>query len=158
MSSPLSPTPDPALRLAERFHILGHAFKRWMQTLIDDAGGVSPARLRLLGVLHCRGPQIMSGLSDELGVTARNVTTLVDALESEGKVRRTPHPTDRRATVVELTAQGMASASELVDSFTEKTAGLFRDLSEADQRELLRLVEALLAALQKRGQAGRGCG
>jgi DNA-binding MarR family transcriptional regulator len=155
MSSPPSQTPDSALRLAERFHILGHTFKRWVQSLLDG-DGVSPARLRLLGVLHCRGPQIMSDLGDELGMTARYVTTLVDGLESEGLVRRAPHPTDRRATVIELTAAGTATGSALLRSFTEKTAALFRDLSEADQAELLRLVDALIAALQKRGQ-GRGC-
>jgi DNA-binding MarR family transcriptional regulator len=155
MSSPASQPPETALRLAERFHILGHAYKRWMQSLCDG-DGVSPARLRLLGVLHCRGPQIMSDLGDELGVTARNVTTLVDGLEGEGLVRRVPHATDRRATVIELTAAGVATATALLQSFTEKTAALFRDLSAADQGELLRLVDALLAALQKRGQ-GRGC-
>jgi DNA-binding MarR family transcriptional regulator len=155
MSSP-PPPEDPALRLARSFQILGHVFKRWVQTLIDS-DGVSPARLRLLGVLHCRGPQKMSALSGELGVTARNVTTLVDALESEKLVRRTPHPTDRRATVIELTPTGTKSATELVDSFAEKTAGLFRDLPEPDQHELLRLVEALLAGLQKRGQGGGRC-
>ena len=155
MSSPPAQNPDSALRLAERIHLLVLAFKRWVQSLCDG-DGVSPARLRLLGVLHCRGPQIMSEVSDELGVTARNVTALVDGLESEGLVRRAPHPTDRRATVIELTAQGMATATALLQTFTEKTAGLFRDLPEADQAELLRLVDALLAALHKRGQ-GRGC-
>jgi DNA-binding MarR family transcriptional regulator len=155
MSSPPSHNPESALRLAERFHVLVPAFKRWILSLCDG-DGVSPARLRLMGALHCRGPQIMSELSGELGVTARNVTTLVDGLAGEGLVRRAPHPTDRRATVIELTARGKATASATLQSFTEKTAALFRDLPEADQGELLRLVDALLAALQKRGH-GRGC-
>jgi DNA-binding MarR family transcriptional regulator len=155
MSSPPSHPADSALRLAERFLVLIPAFKRWVHSLCDG-DGVSPARLRLLGVLHCRGPQIMSDLGDELGVTARNVTTLVDGLEAEGLVRRAPHPTDRRATVIELTKQGTATATATLQSFTEKTASLFRDLPDADQTELLRLVDGLLAALQRRGH-GRGC-
>jgi DNA-binding MarR family transcriptional regulator len=146
---------DPALRLAERFQIMEHVFSRWVQSLMDGSG-VTPTRLRLLGVLHCRGPQIMCDLSDQLGVTARNVTTLVDVLEGEGLVRRTPHATDRRATVVELTPQGFESASVQVASFTQKIAALFRDLPEEDQHELLRLVDSLLASLQQRGQGGRG--
>ena len=156
MSSPLPPEADAAVRLAEIFPILQHIFARWLQSQMES-GGVSPARVRLLGVLHCRGPQIMSGLSDELGVTARNVTTLVDALEGEGLVRRTPHATDRRATVVELTPEGLEAAEVLVGALAQKSAALFRDLPEADQRELLRLVESLLGALQKRCQGG-GCG
>ena len=154
MSSPDPSTPDPAERLAERFPVLKHTFSRWVQSHV--AGGC-PNRVRVLGVLHCRGPQIMSDLSEDLGVTARNVTTLVDALETEGLVRRSAHPTDRRATVVELTPTGAESADVLVGSLTQKIAGLFRDLPGSDQHELLRLVECLLAALQKRCQGGRGC-
>jgi DNA-binding MarR family transcriptional regulator len=102
------------------------------------------------------GPQIMTDLSDQLGVTARNITALVDALESEGLVRRTPHSTDRRATVIELTPEGVGAAGELVEAFRQKIASLFRDLPVDDQRDLLRLVDALLLALQKRVHGARG--
>jgi DNA-binding MarR family transcriptional regulator len=156
MSSPSDASPDPARRLAELFPIFGHAYSRWVQSLIESTS-VSPGRIRLLGVLHCKGPKMMSALGDELGVTPRNVTTLVDGLEAEGLVQRGPHPTDRRATVVGLTPQGTAMACGFVASYTEKIAELFRDLPEADQRELLRLMESLLGALRQRGQDGRRC-
>jgi DNA-binding MarR family transcriptional regulator len=131
--------------------MLERLFSRWVHSLIESEG-VSPARLRLLGVLHCRGPQKMCDLSQELGVTARNVTTLVDALEEEKLVRRTPHATDRRATIVELTTRGAESASVVAADFKQRVADLFRDLPENDQRELLRLIDALLDALHKRVQ------
>jgi DNA-binding MarR family transcriptional regulator len=148
-------TTDTALLLAHRFELFGQIFRRWLHSHTEN-GGVTPARLRLLGALHCMGPQIMSNLGDQLGVTARNVTALVDALETEGLVRRTPHPTDRRATVIELTPDGAGAAGELVESFRQKIAELFRDLPEEDQRDLLRLVDSLLVALQKRVHNGRG--
>src|SRR5947199_5110025 len=110
MSTSSGATPDAALRLLDVFPACERAFARWAQSLIDNCA-VSPARIRLIGVLHCKGPQIMSGLSDALGVTARNVTTLVDALEKEGLVRRLAVPTDRRATLVELTAHGLEWAT-----------------------------------------------
>jgi DNA-binding MarR family transcriptional regulator len=145
---------DPALLLAERFPLLERVFSRWVHSQMECSKS-SPGRLRLLGVLHCIGPQIMSELSDELGVTARNITSLVDALEREGLVRRTPHPTDRRATIIELTEQGIASASVVKKAFTERVATLFRDLPQIDQHDLLRVVESLLVALYKRGQGGK---
>ncbi len=150
MSTP--PEPDPVEQLARLFPTFERAFSRWAQSLIDGAG-VSPARIRLLGALHCKGPQIMCDLGDELGTTPRNVTTLVDGLEEEGLVRRVPHPTDRRATVVELTPPGFATAEKVLGPFHEQITGLFRDLPERDRRELLRLMEALLAGLRRRGQA-----
>ena len=156
MSSPADPQPDAAIRLLGAFRAFERGFSRWAQSLIENASS-SPARMRLLGALHCKGPRIMSGLGDELGVTARQVTNLVDALEGEGLVRRTSHPTDRRATVIEITPAGAEVAAAMWRPFQEEAAGLFRELPEADQQELLRLLETLLGGLRRRGQGGHGC-
>jgi len=48
----------------------------------------------------------MSALSDVLRVSNGNVTGIVDRLVTEGLVKRTPVPDDRRAFVVRLTAKG----------------------------------------------------
>src|SRR5271156_6123630 len=85
-------------------------FRRWIGSVGTD--GLSYARLRLLEDLHCQGPQKMRALADELGLTPRNITDAVDALEAEGLVRRTAHPTDRRATLVELTDAGVDTAEK----------------------------------------------
>ncbi len=57
-------------------------------------------------LLHQNGPSTQRELAEALGVSARNVTGLVDALVETGFVRRGPHPTDRRATLVSLTDPG----------------------------------------------------
>jgi DNA-binding MarR family transcriptional regulator len=155
MSSPSDPPPDPAARLVQVLPAVERAFSRWAQSLIESASS-SPARMRLLGALHCKGPQIMSDLGDEMGVTARQVTNLVDALEREGLVRRAAHPTDRRATVIEITVPGARQAEQLWQPFCAKVAGLYREFPEADQRELLRLLEALLDKIRRKGQGGHG--
>ena len=110
--------------------------------------------MRLLGALHCDGPQIMTSSSDGLGVTRRNVTALVDALEEEGLVRRRPHPTDRRATVIELTPEGERTADAMYDEHREAVAELFAGLSGEDQRELIRLLGLLRGALRREGASG----
>lgn len=73
-------------------------------------------------------------------------------------VRRSPHPKDRRATVIEITPTGEELAEKMWGLFQEEVAGLFRELPGADQRELLRLLEVLLGGLRRRGQGGPGCG
>src|SRR5215208_8539042 len=100
-----SVTEGSSLRLVDEFAAFGPMYLKWVRSRLQDSG-MTYARMRLLGALHCNGSQIMSSISDELGVTRRNVTALVDALEEEGLVRRKPHPTDRRATVIEMTEQG----------------------------------------------------
>ncbi len=139
---------DLALELADAVEAFGPAFNRWIKSQTGEPGLTYP-RLRLLNALHWKGPQIMSDLALLLGVTARNITDLVDGLEADGLVRRQPHPTDRRATVIELTDR--ADASGLFEAHRAAVAGLFGGLSEADQRELLRLVRLLGEQLRARG-------
>ena len=103
---------SPGLRLVDEFAGFGPSYMKWVRSRLRDRG-LTYARMRLIGALHCGGPRIMSSISDELGVTRRNVTALVDALEEEGLVRRQPHPTDRRATVIELTGEGERTADAM---------------------------------------------
>ena len=138
------------LRLVEEFAAFGPAYMKWVRSRMKGCG-TTYARMRLLGVLRCHGPQIMSGLSGELGVTPRNVTALVDALEEDGLVRRKPHPSDRRATMIEMTGAGAAACEGMYPGHAEATAEVFDDLSQDDQRELLRLLETLRGALRRRG-------
>lgn len=133
---------DLSLRLVDEFAAFGPAYMKWVRSRMQEPG-VSYARMRLLGALHCGGPKIMSGISDELGVTRRNITALVDALEEEGLVRRRPHPTDRRATVIELTGEGARTMDTLYDEHRRSVAELFAELSDEDRRELVRLLGLL---------------
>ncbi|WP_442941529.1 MarR family winged helix-turn-helix transcriptional regulator [Nocardia sp. NBC_00403] len=50
----------------------------------------------------------MKDLSARLGADVSNTAATVDRLESQGLVRKEPHPTDRRARIVTLTATATA--------------------------------------------------
>lgn len=138
-------------RLASKFSAFGPAYMKWVGLQMRTAGVTYP-RMRLIGALQMSdGPRIMSDLGEELGVTPRNVTKLVDALEEEGLVRRKPHPTDRRATVIELTQKGMRTAADTFEEHLAAIGTLFEDLDEDDRRELMRLLDLLHIELRKRG-------
>jgi DNA-binding MarR family transcriptional regulator len=141
-----------SLRLVDEFAAFGPLYLKWVRSRLQD--GMTYARMRLLGALHCKGPQIMSSISDELGVTRRNITALVDALEEEGLVRRKPHPTDRRATVIEMTGQGERTMDRIYDEHRASVAELFDELGVEDQRELTRMLSTLRAALKREGICG----
>ena len=72
---------------------------------VVDAVGLSFGRVRALRRL-LGGPLSMGELASALTIDAPNATTVVDDLEGLGLVRRRPHPTDRRAKLVELTRKG----------------------------------------------------
>ncbi|HYP44234.1 MAG TPA: MarR family transcriptional regulator [Propionibacteriaceae bacterium] len=75
---------------------------------------LTPARAHLLWELHRLGPSPQQALATALDVSPRNVTGLVDALEDAGFVERRPHPHDRRATSVTLTARGTETVKGMV--------------------------------------------
>src|SRR5918997_537571 len=141
---------ESSLRLVDEFAAFGPAYMKWVKSRLQDRG-MTYARMRLLGALHCNGPQIMSSISDELGVTRRNITALVDALEEERLVRRKPHPTDRRATVIEMTGRGERTMDSIYDEHRAAVAELFAELDEEDRRELTRMLGALREALRRVG-------
>jgi DNA-binding MarR family transcriptional regulator len=72
---------------------------------VSEAVGISFARARAVRRL-ARQPMSMRELAAALGIDPPNATVIVDDLEAQDLVRRRPHPTDRRAKLVEATSKG----------------------------------------------------
>jgi len=128
-------------QLAESFEALIGEYMRWLRTQAP-AGGPSTSRLRLLESLHCDGAQKMSDLAEVLGVTPRNITALVDGLEEEGMVRRVAHPSDRRATLIELT-DSAPDPTQLMAAHRAAIGQIFGCLTEAEQADYLALTQRM---------------
>lgn len=142
---------SPLPALAVQTGVFVDAFGRWAGRKAAEAGASVP-RLRLLYTVLCHGPQKMADLADALTVTPRNVTALVDGLEGEGLVRRVPHSTDRRVTLVELTCSPERVAAQF-ETYQGSIERLFDILTLEDQRTLLRL----LGTLHDRMHTDAGC-
>src|SRR6476469_7343952 len=99
-------TPDSDGLLAEQLLRLTRRVHRIQKRHLEQRGlGVTQARL-LRTLAHCDAPPRMADLAERLEVVPRAVTTLVDALEASGKVRRVPDPTNRRVIRIEVTDDG----------------------------------------------------
>lgn len=64
--------------------------------------GLGTTDVTALYLLEGHGPLGVAELSDRLGIRTASTTVLVDRLAAAGHVRREPHPTDRRRTLVVL--------------------------------------------------------
>lgn len=64
------------------------------------------SQTQALSYLYSRGEMGQSELGALLGFNTSTMTALVDRLERDGVAERRPHPTDRRRSVVHLTAGG----------------------------------------------------
>ncbi|MET7335840.1 MarR family transcriptional regulator [Nonomuraea sp. NPDC005650] len=84
--------------------------------------GLHPGQEALLLELARTGPMIQAQLSEALGCEPPSVTLMTRKLEASGHIRRAPAPSDRRASIVELTDSGRA--------LTEQIKDLWRALAE----------------------------
>jgi DNA-binding MarR family transcriptional regulator len=121
------------------------AFLRWMDS--RACGRLTYPRLRLLEALHTGGPAKMADLAAQLGISARNMTALVDALEEARLVVRRPHPGDRRATLIDLTPGGTGAAETTLGPGLDAMSELFDRLSLEDQQHYLKVLDQLLDAM-----------
>jgi DNA-binding MarR family transcriptional regulator len=109
--------------------------------------GLTRARASVVWQLHHRGPVTQRELSQALNVTPRNITTLLDALQTAGFVSRSPHPTDRRATLVALTDHGRSTATRLHTEYKQLADVLFADISARDVTAYNRTIDRVLTRL-----------
>jgi DNA-binding MarR family transcriptional regulator len=145
VSMPVGDRDSTVAALAVQTEVFVDAFGRWAGRKATEAGASVP-RLRLLYTIVCHGPQKMADLADALTVTPRNVTALVDGLEGEGLVRRVPHSTDRRITLVELTCSPDRVAAQF-ESYQGSIERLFDQLTVEDRQTLLRVLVSLEAKM-----------
>ncbi|MGV9349868.1 MarR family winged helix-turn-helix transcriptional regulator [Streptomyces spiralis] len=75
--------------------------------------GLHPGQEALLLELARTGPVIQAQLSEALSIEPPSVTLMTRKLEASGHIRRTPAPTDKRASIVELTDSGMALIEQI---------------------------------------------
>jgi DNA-binding MarR family transcriptional regulator len=101
---------------------------------VSDALGMSFARIKALRHID-KVPSTMGELAATLGIDRPYMTIVVDDLERQGLVQRKPHPTDRRAKLVETTARGKEMTSKA------------RAILHRPPAELAALPEDQLAAL-----------
>jgi DNA-binding MarR family transcriptional regulator len=137
--------PDAAMvSLMEQFRAVAHRVHTRTNARMN-AAGMSLARFRVLTVLHGSGRMRMNELSGALGVVPRTVTTIVDAMEEEGLLARLVDLTDRRATQLELTKEGVRQLRHLRITHDAVAAELFSALTKTERTQLARLLERLQA-------------
>ncbi|KND30572.1 MarR family winged helix-turn-helix transcriptional regulator [Streptomyces acidiscabies] len=142
-------TPDSDSLLAEQLLRFTRRVHRIQKRHIEECGlGVTPAQSRLLRTLaQYSSPPRMADLAERLEVVPRAVTTLVDGLEANGKVRRVPDPTNRRVIRIELTEDGRTALSELRGARRTAASEILAPLSQDQREELGELLGTLLSGM-----------
>jgi DNA-binding MarR family transcriptional regulator len=114
-----------------------------------SGSGLTESRAGVLWVLQTDGPCTQQAIASALGVSARNISGLVDALESDGFVRRVPHPKDRRAVLVELTARSSEFMTRMRRAHDELNSALLAAVAPADVPAFERGIGAVAGRLRE---------
>ena len=78
-----------------------------------------------------------------MGTDAPATTVLINALEQRGLVKRSPHPTDRRAKEVSLTAAGRRMV-RVVETITDRPPAALEGLPASELERLRSTLEKLV--------------
>lgn len=112
--------------------------------------GLTPAQERALRMITRSGePLRMTELAGQLRIAPRSVTTVIDALERAGLVRREIDPQNRRAIRLHLTERGMAVRDDMRQARRRAAEDLFAPLP-VDSRHALAEILSLLDQDQER--------
>lgn len=111
--------------------------------------GLTITKTHLMWEVHLNGPCAQQRLAEALGVSPRHVTGLIDALGSEGYIRRRPHPHDRRAVLVELTDKGTATVEQMQHQRRRDAAALVDGLDAGTAEALRSSLDTVLIRLRR---------
>lgn len=145
------------ITVLDRLLEISELFQKDMARAFDGTP-LTAARVRLLWDLQHEGPSTQHALATRLDVSPRNITGLVDALEAGGYVERSPHPTDRRATIVSLAASARRMMRQMQREHAELSAELLGAVAPADRIAFERGVEAIAAHLRELVEAEQARG
>jgi MarR family 2-MHQ and catechol resistance regulon transcriptional repressor len=103
----------------------------------------------LEALLH-KGPLTISEIQDKVRLASGSMTAAVDRLEKLGLVVRKFTPSDRRARVIELTAEGKRLAASSFERHAKDFEALMSVLSQKEKEQLYESLKklGLLAAEQ----------
>ncbi|MFD7134247.1 MarR family winged helix-turn-helix transcriptional regulator [Streptomyces sp. NPDC059894] len=128
--------------------------RRAEQTRLGGVGQVRNSMDRaaylLLNRLDKEGPMGVKALASSMGIDSSTVTRQVAPLVDTGLVKRTSHPEDGRAVVLQLSPRGMSRLEEVRSSRRQLMAELTQDWAPEEREAFCALLTRLNGALSAR--------
>src|SRR5919106_3633202 len=153
MSMDMTTVGDPA-PLKTLQHGVAVFARRAEQTRLGGVGQVRNSMDRaaylLLNRLDQEGPMGVKALAASMGIDSSTVTRQVAPLVDTGLVKRTSHPDDGRAVVLQLSPRGAARLEEVRSSRRELMALLTHDWAPEEREAFCTLLTRFNTALSSR--------
>ncbi|MEU8591543.1 MarR family transcriptional regulator [Streptomyces sp. NPDC048664] len=153
MSMDMTTVGDPGL-LDTLQHEVAVFARRAEQTRLGGVGQVRNSMDRaaylLLNRLDNEGPMGVKALAASMGIDSSTVTRQVAPLVDTGLVKRTSHPEDGRAVVLQLSPRGLSRLDEVRSSRRQLMAELTEDWTPEERTAFCSLLTRFNTALSAR--------
>lgn len=103
-------------------------------------------QFRMLVALHTRGPLSLSTLAGELGVQPSTAMRMIDRLVNADMVTRGSSPSDRRTSIISLTAKGSATVAQATERRRQEIARIVAAMPATHRRGLVKALQAFTDA------------
>lgn len=107
--------------------------------------GLTAAEMNALANLADGAGRTVSELAGAVGTRPTTLTGVLDRLERRAHIQRTPHSTDRRAVVVQLTREGAEAAATVVRAMRDLERRTLAQLPTEAVDGARRVLQALSA-------------
>lgn len=104
---------------------------------------ITGQHLAILLTLESCGPQVQAHLSSQLSIDKTTMVELLNLLEQQSRVKRQPHPQDRRAHLVHLTSEGTETIRQAKEIDQQTAQQFFSVLAPSEQQYLLDVLMRL---------------
>jgi DNA-binding MarR family transcriptional regulator len=144
--TPTSPADPPVAEFAGQLF-----FRLWRASHTQTAAalesiGLTTALFAVLNYLLARDAAIQQEIGAAIGIDPSTMVALVDQLEAAGLAKRRPHPRDRRAREVVITAKGRRTVDRGRALAREVEDAVLQGLGADERRRLLKLLRKALAS------------
>lgn len=144
MTRPEKPAPE--MNLGELPEILGYLLRLAARASdrqvlpVLAANGFTRAEITTLMIIAYNPNRSLQEITTAVGVEMPATQRLVNALRKKGYVTQSRPDYDKRITQYQITPSGLEQAERMKDLSNEKDRKLMNGLSEAEKKELFRLL------------------
>jgi DNA-binding MarR family transcriptional regulator len=126
-------------------------FRLWRASHTQTAAalesiGITTALFSVLNYLLARGAAIQQEIGAAIGIDPSTMVALIDDLERAGLAKRRPHPQDRRAREVVITAKGRRTVERGRGLAQEVEDAVLQGLASEERRRLMKLLRKALSS------------
>ncbi|MFF2650197.1 MarR family winged helix-turn-helix transcriptional regulator [Streptomyces sp. NPDC058045] len=127
-----------ATRRVELCGLVAHLNQRLDAHIRRVADGLGITSSQAIALRELSEPMTLSELAERMSCEASNASYVIDRMERQGLVQRRPHPTDRRAKRLVLTAGGESCRGNVLTALAQDSP--VESLTAAEQTTLAKLL------------------